>query len=152
MKRLVFIITCVCYSMYSFAQEKVDTIFFGNYYLLIKIFEPNTKTFTSYEEGFFITFSFLDSSIITIQYGPMVQKPLTSTDSCQILSEFVLDEEIKIIKGICTNTAKHLKNVYYFREESYSRYNLSILYENVSCPNIKLFDNILDNIKIYKSY
>lgn len=137
--------------MYSFAQEKVDTIFFGNYYLLIKTFEPNIKTFKSYEEGFFITFSFPDSSFITIQHGPLVQKPLASADSCQILSEFILDEEITIIKGICTSSAEHLKNVYYFREESYLRYNLSILYENVSCLNIKSFDNIFDNIKIYKS-
>jgi hypothetical protein len=81
-------------------QTKTDTILCNNKNLIIKYPRISKINIDNYEEGYFKTINcVLDTAIITIHCGSMVNLPLTDLTKKIICSEFVLDKELRSIRG-----------------------------------------------------
>lgn len=81
-------------------QTKTDTILCNNKNLIIKYPKISKINIDNYEEGYFKTINcVLDTAIITIYCGSMVNLPLTDLTKKIICSEFVLDKELRSIRG-----------------------------------------------------
>lgn len=129
-----------------------DTICFNDYQLIIRLPSHSLKKVTNYEEGFFIDYSTVDTSVITIHCGYLVSKPLISEKKSVIIDDFCVDKDIRIIKGyyIKTDSSFSNKSICYFREEDFPIHGITIMYEYVDRSKLDIYDTIFDNIKILK--
>lgn len=147
MKAGISLIIVFLYSCTSFSQEvfKRDTIKWSNSQLIIELPIKSSSHIDTYEEGFFkIITCYIDSAIITIHCGAMVNHPLIDISLHEITSEFIFDNEIKIWRGYkeCYNGKK------YFREEDYFSIGIAVLYENVNKNRLDTYERIFNNIII----
>lgn len=126
-------------------QTKTDTILCNNNNLIIKYPRISKINIDNYEEGYFKTINcVLDTAIITIHCGSMVNLPLTDLTKKIICSEFVLDKELRSIRGYqMINKRKK-----YFREDNYFRYGITIVYDNVEETRLSCYEQFLNDIKI----
>lgn len=97
---LMVLFFCLTNAISGKAQTKTDTILCNNKNLIIKYPRRSKINIDNYEEGYFKTINcVLDTAIITIHCGSMVNLPLTDLTKKIICSEFVLDKEIRSIRG-----------------------------------------------------
>ena len=74
----------------------------------------------------------------------MVNLPLTDLTKKIICSEFVLDKELRSIRGYqMINKRKK-----YFREDNYFRYCITIVYDNVEETRLSCYEQFFNDIKI----
>jgi hypothetical protein len=126
-------------------QTKTDTILCHNKNIIIKYPTINKINIVNYEEGYFKTINcVLDTVIITIHCGSMVNLPLTDSTNKIICSEFMLNKEIRSIRGYyMTNKRKK-----YFREDNYFKYGITIVYDNVEETRLIYYEHFFNDIKI----
>ncbi|MEE1178018.1 MAG: hypothetical protein U0K71_13520 [Paludibacteraceae bacterium] len=97
-------------------QTKTDTVLCRNKNIIIKYPMMSKINFVNYEEGCFkMKNCFLDTAVITIHCGNMVSLPLANSKDKIICSEFILDKEVRSIRGY------HMadKRKKYFREDNF---------------------------------
>lgn len=141
---ILFLLGC-SNMLFGQIQTKKDTISCRSKNIIIEYPINNRVNALNYEEGFFKTINcVLDTAVITIHCGSMVNLPLTDFSDKTICSEFVLCNDIKSIKGY------HIVNgrEKFFREDNYFKYNITIVYENVEKNRLMIYENIFNNIKI----
>lgn len=79
-------------------QTKIDTVLCRNKNIIIKYPMMSKINFVNYEEGCFKMINcVLDTAVITIH---MVSLPLADSKDKIICSEFILDKEVRSIRGI----------------------------------------------------
>jgi hypothetical protein len=128
---------------------KTDTIKWSNYQMIIELPTKSHSHYETYEEGFFRTIScFSDSTVITIHCGAMVNLPLVNQAKYTITSKFVLDNDVRVLRGYCDSLNNGIKRKRYFREENYFKSGITVMYENVDESKLIYYDYILNNIKI----
>jgi len=137
------------------AQNKhvdgADTVILGQYEIIIKLPTRCIKTITNYEEGFFVTYTSLDTAILSVHYGSMVSKPLISERKCTIVNRFYFESEIEVITGFCLlNDSVFYNKERNFREMDFIKRKITIMYESVDKSKTSIYNNVLDNIKILK--
>lgn len=142
---LMVLFFCLTNAISGKAQTKTDTILCNNKNLIIKYPKISKINIDNYEEGYFKTINcVLDTAIITIHCGSMVNLPLTDLTKKIICSEFVLDKELRSIRGYqMINKRKK-----YFREDNYFRYGITIVYDNVEETRLSCYEQFFNDIKI----
>lgn len=129
----------------------VDTLSFSNDKVIVCLPMANIHKIDTYEEGTFHFFNcFRDSCYIIIHSGAMVSLPLTKTSERSIISEFILNKDVRILRGFHFGDSNHIKKLY-FREENYFKYGITVLYENVDEARLSFYDGLFDNIKVYRT-
>jgi len=132
--------------------SKIDTISWSNEKIIIELPKLKYKHSRSYEEGFFQYFIIpLDSVTVTIHCGSMFKLPLTDLTKYTITGKFILDKDIRILRGYNSPKKNEFKGKRYFREDNYFKYGISIIYENVTEEKISYYENIFNNIKILRT-
>jgi hypothetical protein len=145
----ILILLFSCNISFSEDSIKLDTIRWSKNELVIELPKHNIAQIDNYEEGFFKTYTcFLDSTIITIHIGSMVKLPLIDLKKYSLSSEFKLGKDVYVLRGFYNYEFEGSLKKKYFREENYSKYGLTILYENVDESRLKFYEHILNNIKI----
>lgn len=128
---------------------KADTIKCSNYQMIIELPIKSHSHYQTYEEGFFQTIScFLDSAVITIHCGSMVNLPLINQAKYTVTSKFVLDNDVRVLRGYYDIFHNGIIRRKYFREENYFKSGITVMYENVDESDLRYYDYILNNIKI----
>lgn len=141
MNKILLIIFMSLYGI-SYAQEyKSDTIFFNDVYVIIKHDKKFIRKDFPYEEGLIKTLHFQNGNIV-ISSGSMVKIPFTDKSDIEVISEFNLFNEVKIIRG--------KKDSKYFREDTFFKHGMTFLYQNVSEEDISSFESIFNNLIIDK--
>jgi hypothetical protein len=92
----------------------------------------------NYDEGVFISYTYSDSSCITVFEGSMVRLPLLN-----IKDGFILERSDTVQNRISYHGNINEK---YWREDAYK--NVRIYYKNVHLDNKYIFDEILDSLNI----
>lgn len=78
--------------------------------------------------------------------------PLIDLTKYTVTSKFILDKDICVLRGgYGDSLSDDFKGRRYFREENYFKYGITVMYENVSEKKLTYYDNILNNIKIFKT-
>ena len=135
--------------MFSQNCTKTDTVKWLNYHIIIELPTDIHSHYDTYEEGFFKTIScFKDSTSIIIHCGAMVNLPLIDLTKNAVTSKFVLNRDVRILRGYCDSQNDGLKIKRYFREENYFKYGITIMYKNVDESRLHFYDSILNNVKI----
>jgi hypothetical protein len=117
--------------------------------MIIEIPSKSHSHDDSYEEGFFRSITcFLDSAVITVHCGSMVNLPLIDQKKYTVTSKFVLYKDIQVLRGYCVILNGNIRRKRYFREEDYFKYGITIMYEYVDESKLSYYDYILNNIKI----
>jgi len=144
--KIVFVLLCFTTIVFGQTQTKIDTITcFVDRKIIIEYPSLSRVKIDSYEEGFFKTIScILDTVGITIHCGRMVKLPLTDFKGKTICSDFVLGNDIRIIRGY--SIIKGRKK--YFREDNYYRYGFTFIYQNVDESKLKYYEHFFNDIKI----
>ena len=121
------------------AETHCDTIFCGNYYITINIpaVSYKHKSVDYYEEGFFVTYPYTDSTFLFIHKGPNVTHPFCDTTQIKLLFE---DNNMKCYYGRTNNC--------YIREIYYKKRKFTLSYMNVKKEDLLLFDSIVLSLKI----
>lgn len=120
-----------------------DTIFCFSKDVIIEYPLFNKITVDNYEEGFFRIINCpLDSAAIVIHCGAMVNLPLTDTTKVTISSKFILDKDIRILRGY--DMQESVKR--YFREDNYFRYGLTVMYMNVGETEQEYYEHFLNDM------
>ena len=131
---------------------EIDTISWSNEKIIIELPKLKYEHSSSYEEGFFQYFIIpLDSVTVTIHCGSMFKLPLTDLTKYTITGKFILDKDIRILRGYNSPKKNEFKGKRYFREDNYFKYGISIIYENVTEEKISYYENIFNNIKILRT-
>lgn len=126
-----------------------DTLTWNNNQIITELPKVNRIHIDTYEEGIFKTIScYLDSAVITIFIGSLMNLPLINLKKYTITSEFNLDNDIHIIRGSLEYEKDGIKRHRYFREENYNFRGITIMYENVDESKLSFYDHILNNMKI----
>lgn len=137
-----------CWAISAIGQisTKIDTTQINTtYQLLLECPTVSKVRYQRYEEGFFkIINCYVDTAFITIHSGRMVILPLTDLSDKNILSEFILGKDIRIIRGYHTIGNKKV----YFREDNYFKYGITFAYENVGVDRLNDYESYFNNIKI----
>ena len=129
-----------------------DTISWSNEKIIIELPKIKFKHSSSYEEGFFDYFVIpSDSVTITIHCGAMVNLPLTDLKTCTLTGKFIVDKDVRILRGYSNLQNDRFKGKRYFREENYFKYGINIIYENVTEDKLSFYDNIFNNITIIRT-
>ena len=100
--RIIIILLFLCLTNVVLGQIQTvrDTIFCFSKDVIIEYPLFNKITVDNYEEGFFRIINCpLDSAAIVIHCGAMVNLPLTDTTKVTISSKFILDKDLRILKG-----------------------------------------------------
>ena len=142
---LMALLFCLTNVVLGQIQTKTDTVICYNKNIIIKYPTINKINIVNYEEGYFKTINcVLDTAIITIHCGSMVNLPLTDSTNKIICSEFMLNKEIRSIRGYyMTNKRKK-----YFREDNYFKYGITIVYDNVEETRLIYYEHFFNDIKI----
>lgn len=135
-------------SVFAQIETKIDTTTLNDGIIVLECpLESKTKV-THYEEGFIKTVNCtLDSASIIIHWGMMVNLPILDIEKAEVCSEFVLDDEIRIIRGF--KMVGHEKK--YFREDNYYKYGINLIYDNVSDNKRWHYEHFFNNVKIHKT-
>lgn len=147
------VIILLSFNSLAFSQNwtKTDTIIWSNNQLIIELPVKSHSHYETYEEGFFRTIScFLDSGVITIHCGGMVNLPLVDLTKYTVKSKFVLDKDVQVLRGYFDSVNNGIKRRKYFREEDYFKYGMTIMYENVDETKLKEYDYIIDNVNLIR--
>lgn len=148
-KIVLFILFYLFFSFVFFGQNSnidslvVDTIKIGNRTILLKVpyISSIFKQTYNYEEGYYVDYPFIDSSLLFIHVGSMVEIPFyTKFQYCDLEEEIRKNNLISFI-GKC--------GINYFREDYYEQYRITVVYKNISSNYVFLFNSIMDNIHIY---
>lgn len=132
--------------VWSQIQTTTDTILCHNRSIIIEHPTIIKTNIVNYEEGCFNVINcVLDTAIITVHCGSMVNLPLTDLTDKTILSEFLLGSEIRCIRGFYYTKNQRKK---FFREDNYFKYGITIAYENVDESIQSIYENFFNNIKI----
>lgn len=133
--------------VWSQIQTTTDTILCHNRSIIIEHPTISKTNIVNYEEGCFNVINcVLDTAIITVHCGSMVNLPLTDLTDKTILSKFLLGSEIRCIRGFYYTKNRRKK---FFREDNYFKYGITIAYENVDESRQGIYENIFNNIKIW---
>ncbi len=137
----------------------IDTLNLGfqkSAYITIPTYSK--KSHNLYEGGVYYHYYFPnDSVLLTIQSGVMVSKPMLN-DTCFIITDkSVIMKNSRVVYNKIKGYSKFENNKFlpfskkewFFREDDYNEYGISIMYENVHENDIPKYDAILDNIKIF---
>lgn len=150
MKNIIFHLICALSFSQVIAQhndvnsllEKTesDTVSCGEYTLIINVprISLKHKSFFQYEEGFFVTYPYIDSAYLFIHDGHNMTRPFCDTSLIKMISE---NDTLKCYYGTCGNYST--KEVYYKKEK------LTISYVNIKREDLPLFDNVISSLKIY---
>jgi len=149
MKKIVFGILFSLFFIFTLSgQNKIDslvmdTVKIGNRTILLKVphFSSLCKQIYGYEEGTFIDYPFIDTSLLFIHVGSMVERPFYKGFQACDLKEEIKNDTVISYRGVC--------GVNYFREDYYKQYRTTIVYKNISSNYISLFDFIMDNVQIF---
>lgn len=143
--KILFVLLCFANVVFGQEQTKVDTILCFNKNLIIEYPLISKAHVVNYEEGFFKTIScILDTAVITIHCGSMVNLPLTDWVDKTICSKFILGKDIRITRGYCMlNGRKRC-----FREDNYLKYGVNVAYENVNEAQLTCYEYFFNNMKI----
>lgn len=114
-----------------------DTISTGECSLVIDvpIISLKHKSINQYEEGFFITYPYLDSAYLFIHKGYNIKRPFCDTTQIKLISE---DEVLKCYYGVI--------NDLYSKEVYYKKSKITISYVNVRERDLLLFDKIIASL------
>ena len=136
---------CLSNVVFGQIQTKTDTVLCHNKNIIIKYPTMNRINIVNYEEGYFKTINcVLDTAIITIHCGSMVNLPLTDSMNKIICSEFMLSKEIRCIRGYYIMN----KRKKYFREDNYFKHGITIVYDNVEETRLLYYEHLFNDIKI----
>jgi hypothetical protein len=80
----------------------------------------------------------------------MVVLPLIDTIKHTITNTFILNKDMRVLRGYCITNQNAIERKKYFREEDYYKYGVSVVYENVDESRLAFYDNIFNNIKIFR--
>ncbi len=142
---LMALFFCLTNVVFGQIRTKTDTILCHNKNIIIKYPTINKINIVNYEEGYFKTINcVLDTAIITIHCGSMLNLPLTDLTDKIICSEFMLGKEVRSIRGYYM-TSKRKK---YFREDNYFKYGITIVYDNVEETRLICYEHFFNDIKI----
>lgn len=120
----------------------MDTVIIGSKNVLIEVpyISYKHQKIDSYEEGIFVYYPFIDTSLLFIHGGSLVNIPFCARfQFCELKEKFERDSIISY-KGFCKDN--------YFREDYYKQYGISIVCKNIPSNYIPLFDFIMDNVRI----
>jgi len=144
-------VSIVNYTRQNKTITEIDTIFWSNEKIIIELPKIKIKHSSSYEEGFFDYFVLpLDSATITIHCGAMVNLPLTDLTTCTLTGKFIVDKDVRILRGYSNLHNNRFKGKRYFREENYLKYGITVIYENVTDENLNFYDSIFNNIVVQR--
>lgn len=120
-----------------------DTISMGKRSLVIDVSQIslNHKAVYHYEEGFFITYLYIDSANLFIHNGHNTKRPFCDTTQIKLVSE---DSDRKCYYGVINNL--------YTKEVYYKQSNVTISYVNVTEKDLSLFDGIISSIELIPNY
>lgn len=141
----------LAFTSFVSAQDgtKTDTIRWSQYQMIINIPLTSHSHLDTYEEGFFRTISCLsDSAVITIHCGSMVNLPLIDQKKYLTSSVFLLNKDVRVMRGYREYLSNGVKKRRYFREENYFKYGITVMYENIDESKLTYYDSILNNIKV----
>jgi len=131
---------------------KIDTISWSNEKIIIELPKLKYKHSSSFEEGFFQYFIIpLDSVTVTIHCGSMIRLPLTDLTKYTLTGKFILDKDVRILRGYNDSKNYEFKGNRYFREDNYFKYGITIIFENVTEEKLSFYENIFNNIKIIRT-
>lgn len=115
-----------------------DTISMGEYSLVIDVpqISLNHKFVYQYEEGFFITYPYIDSAYFFIHKGYNIKRPFCDTTQIMLVSE---DKNLKCYYGVI--------NDFYTKEVFYKKSKITASYVNVKEEYLSLFDGIISSLE-----
>ena len=115
-----------------------DTISMGEYSLVIEVprISLSHKSVYQYEEGFFITYPYIDSAYLFIHKGYNIKRPFCDTTQIMLVSE---DKNLKCYYGVI--------NDFYTKEIFYKKSKMTISYVNVKEKYLSLFDRIVSSLE-----
>jgi hypothetical protein len=151
MKRII--VLCILFLIFFVftlsGQSKIDslimdTVKIGSKNVLIEIpyISYKQRKIDSYAEGTFVYYPFIDTSLLFIHGGALVNIPFFTGFQFYELKEKTERDSIISYKGLCKNK--------YFREDYYTQYRINIIYKDIPNDYIFLFDFIMDNVRIYR--
>lgn len=108
--------------------------------IYLELIKGYYKIEQQYEEGSFTTFTYSDSSYVLLLCGKMVNLPILSGMKYQMINR----RETELYNSRFGFNAENNK---YWREDNYNN-GITILYDNVTFSKTKVYDLILDSIKI----
>jgi len=148
--RIRFILILLSISSFIPAQNslKTDTIKWSGSQIIIELPSKKYVHTETYEEGFFQTMTCLDSTIIIVHCGAMVNLPLIDMNKYVVTSKFVLGEDVRVLRGHCVYSNNGVRKTKYFREENYFKYGITVMYENADESKLEYYDSILNNVKV----
>lgn len=76
----------------------------------------------------------------------MVNLPFTNYTNKTITSEFLLDKDIRSVRGYYIQNGRKK----YYKEDNYKKYSMTVLYDHVDNKNLDYYEHILNNIRIQK--
>lgn len=148
MRKVLFVLFYLFLNIAIFGQSTkidslvVDTVKIGNRTILLKIpyISSILKKTYNYEEGCYFYYPFIDSSMLFIHVGSMVEIPFyTKFQYCDLEEEIIKDIAISFI-GKC--------GINYYREDYYEQYRMTVVYKDISPNYVLLFDSIMDSVRI----
>jgi len=143
--KIIFVLLCFTNVVFGQMQTKIDTILCFERNIIIEYPLISRVNVVNYEEGYFKTInSILDTAVITIHCGRMVNLPLMDMTDKTIYSKFILGKDIRSIRGhYMLNGRKK-----YFREDNYFKYGITIVYENIEESKLIYYEHFFNDIKI----
>jgi hypothetical protein len=148
--KIILILLSISSFVSSQNDIKTDTIKLPDYLIIINVPLKSHSHYDRYEEGFFRTITCIDTTIITIHCGAMVNLPLIDLTKNTITSKFILGKDVSVLRGYCDSLNNGVKRKKYFREENYFKFGITVMYENVDEFKLIYYDSILNNVKIIK--
>jgi hypothetical protein len=143
--KIIFVLFCFTNVVFGQTQTKIDTILCFDKNIIIEYPSINKINIVNYEEGYFKTINcILDTAVITIHCGRMVNLPLTDLMDKTICSKFILGKDIRCIRGYYMQNDRKK----YFREDNYFKYGITIVYENVEESQLINYEHFFDDIKV----
>ena len=144
--KILFVLLCFSNVMLGQMQTKTDTILCLGKNVIVEYPSISRTNIVNYEEGYFKTInSILDTVVMSIHCGRMVNLPLTNMADKTISSTFVLGDDIRSMRGY--SILKGRKK--YFREDNYFKYGITIAYENVEERDLIYYEYFFNDIKIW---
>lgn len=115
-----------------------DTLSLGEYSLVIDVpqISLNHKSAHQYEEGFLITYPYIDSAYLFIHKGYNIKRPFCDTTQIKLVSE---DKNLKCYYGVINDS--------YTKEVFYKTSKITISYVNVKEKYLSLFDGIISSLE-----
>lgn len=144
--KIIIALLCFTNVVLGQMQTKADTILcHSNINIIIEYPLINRVNIMNYEEGYFKTINcILDTAVITIHCGRMMNLPLTDLTEKIICSKFVLGKDVRIIRGYYVQDGRKK----YFREDNYFKYGITIVYENVDETKLIYYEHFFNDMKI----